>query len=119
MYYDNVDDELQIAPDNAYKHLKINETITWKRCSLVYSFVTSVCNNWLKSANQNSPFDALLLVLVVHIQLIFLSITYFSDGQQLLNNVAGRGSYNPMADSLDIYFTADSIMSKTRAYINN
>lgn len=81
--------------------------------------VTGVCHNWLKSGGDNSTFDALLFVLVVHVQIVFLCVTYFADGQQLLRNVVGRGTYNPMADSLDIYFTVDSIMSRMSVYFKN
>ncbi|XP_025203360.1 uncharacterized protein LOC112600380 [Melanaphis sacchari] len=107
-----------IAPANTYQKLVLTDVLTWKRCSLVYGLVTSACHNWLNSGSRGAV-DTLLLVLVVHVQLVFLCITYFSDGQQILRNIVGLGTYNPMADSLDIYFTMDSIVSRTGAYIDN
>lgn len=82
----------------------------------MYGVVTSVCHNWLKSGGgKDNTLDTVLLVLVVHVQLVFLCVTYFSDGQQVLRNIVGLGSYNPMADSLDLYFTIDSIVSRINA----
>ncbi|XP_060844009.1 uncharacterized protein LOC132923988 [Rhopalosiphum padi] len=107
-----------IAPANTYQRLVLTDLLTWKRFSLVYGLVTSACHNWLNSGSRGAV-DTLLLVLVVHVQLVFLCITYFSDGQQILRNIVGLGTYNPMADSLDIYFTMDSIVSRTGAYIDN
>lgn len=108
----------QIAPENTYQNLVLTDFLTWKRFSLVYGLVTSACHNWLNSGSKGTV-DTLLLVLVVHVQLVFLCITYFSDGQQILRNIVGLGTYNPMADSLDIYFTMDSIVSRTSAYMYN
>ncbi|CAH1732406.1 uncharacterized protein LOC114129456 [Aphis gossypii] len=107
-----------IAPANTYQKLVLTDFLTWKRFSLVYGLVTSACHNWLNSGSKGAV-DTLLLVLVVHVQLVFLCITYFSDGQQILRNIVGLGTYNPMADSLDIYFTMDSIVSRTGAYMYN
>lgn len=111
---------LQVAPENAYQHLSINERLTWKRCSMVYGLLTSIMftvHYSLAPENRYAIADAILLVAAVYVQLIFLCITYFSDGQQLLRNMVGMGTYNPMADSLDLYFTIDSIVSKMDAYI--
>ncbi|XP_015371819.1 PREDICTED: uncharacterized protein LOC107167331 [Diuraphis noxia] len=107
-----------MTPTNTYQRLVFTDMLTWKRCSLVYGLVTSACHNWLNSGSRGAV-DTLLLVLVVHVQLVILCVTYFSDGQQILRNIVGLGTYNPMADSLDIYFTMDSIVSRTGAYIDS
>ncbi|XP_003241275.1 uncharacterized protein LOC100573408 [Acyrthosiphon pisum] len=107
-----------MAPSNTYQRLVYTDLLTWKRFSLVYGLVTSACHNWLNSGSRGAV-DTLLLVLVAHVQLVFLCVTYFSDGQQILRNIVGLGTYNPMADSLDIYFTMDSIVSRTGAYIEH
>lgn len=73
----------QIAPATAYQNLVVSELVTWKRCSLMYGLVTGVCYSWLKSDNKDNVVDAVLVVLVVHVQLVFLCVTYFSDGQQV------------------------------------
>ncbi|XP_050528575.1 uncharacterized protein LOC126898517 [Daktulosphaira vitifoliae] len=103
------------APENTYQSLMLSEQITWKRWSIIYGLTTSICYTWLKSCYQDIIYTV-LKVLVVHIQLVFLCVTYFSDGQQLLKNISGRGSYNAMADSVDLYFTLDSILSRINVY---